>query len=86
MENSFVKNRKKGQASIETALAFIAMVLLLGGITNIWLWANTQMVKRQVAYNEGRVNAGQAITGYTLCWPTPAPAQLKEGKVLLDRR
>lgn len=80
---SDVKSRK-GQGMLETALTLIIAVLLLGGITNIWLWANNQMVKRQMRYNASRVAAGTSSDSYTLQWPVYTPEELKEDKVLLN--
>jgi len=75
---------RKGQGTLETAFVIIVAVLLLGGIMNIWLWANTQIVRRQRRYNAGRVVAGTATDSYTLRWPVYAPEALDEDSVVLD--
>jgi hypothetical protein len=74
---------KKGQGILELALTFVIVTALVGGIFKIWLWANNQIVERQVAYNKSRVDAGNAVDGYTLRWPVYTPPQLKEDDVLL---
>lgn len=75
---------KKGQGTLEMAFVLIIAVLLLGGILNIWLWGNKQMVVRQLRYNQSRVAAGTSSDTYTLQWPVYTPEELKEDKVLLD--
>ncbi|MFH0763272.1 MAG: hypothetical protein V1925_05235 [Candidatus Omnitrophota bacterium] len=76
---------KKGQATLETALAFIIIILFLGGIIKIWFWANNQIVQRQVRFNETRVAAGTSSDTYKLesNWPVYTPPALKEEDVLL---
>lgn len=82
----YLKHRK-GQGLLETAITIVLMVLLLGGIINIWLWANKQIVLRQRKYNATRVIAGQAVDNYELRWapthPVYIPEELAEDKVLL---
>ncbi|MDP2941650.1 MAG: hypothetical protein Q8N85_05325 [Candidatus Omnitrophota bacterium] len=89
-----VKFLKIGQSTLEMALVLILMVLLLGGITNIWLWGSKQIVQRQMLYNQGRVLAGTPRDDYKREWPLANPAtgakwrpeSLSEGRVLLDTR
>ena len=77
---------EKGQGALETTLVFIMVVLLLGGITNIWLWSNNQLVDRQIEYNKKRVTAGTSSDTYTLVWPPDyTPPALTEDQVLLYR-
>ncbi len=78
---------KKGQGILEMVAVFISMVLLLGGILNIWLWANKQIVERQRAYNLSRVGAGTSSDTYKLAdyWPVYAPENLSEDKVILAK-
>jgi hypothetical protein len=76
--------QKRGQGIIEFTFTIIIAVVLLGGIINIWIWANNQIVNRQVHYNETRVIAGTSRDDYTLQWPVYAPDELEEGRVLLD--
>ena len=76
--------QKKGQGLLETAITIVLMVLLLGGIINIWLWATKQVVLRQRRYNATRVIAGTAADNYVLRYPVYAPPALREDKVLLD--
>lgn len=77
---------KKGQSTLETALVFIMVILLVGGIVNIWFWANNQIVQRQLRYNATRVSAGTATDTYKLNWPVYSPEELKENEVLLDNQ
>ena len=81
MENRVLN--KKGQGILEATFAIIITLVLLGGIINIWAWANNQIVKRQVRYNQTRVTAGTATDDYALQWPVYNPPELKEDKVLL---
>ena len=69
---------------LETTFVLIIVVLLLGGILNIWLWLNTQLVSRKLRYNDTRVDAGTSSDTYRLQWPVYTPEELKEEKVLLD--
>lgn len=75
-------NKIKGQVMLETSLVFICMVLLLGGIINIWLWANKQIVERQSRYNASRVAAGTSTDAYQRQWPVYKPGELTEDMVL----
>ncbi len=83
--NKLMKN-KKGQSSLEITLIFIIIVLLIGGITKIWIWSNNQIVERQLSYNSQRVTAGTSSDTYTLLLPDYAPPELAENEVLLDNR
>lgn len=73
---------KKGQGTIEVTLVVVIVILLLSGIINIWIWANNQIVRRQMRYNETRVAAGTAVDNYQLQWPVYRPQELGEDKVL----
>ncbi len=83
MGYSILKN-SRAQGLLEITFVIILLVLLLGGILNIWLWANTQLVKRQKRYNESRITAGTSSDTYTLQWPVYTPEELTEDKVLLN--
>lgn len=54
---------RKGQVSLELAVALAATFVLLFGVLIIFGWLNTRMVVRQERYEghptEGRVEAGQ---------------------------
>jgi hypothetical protein len=76
---------KKGQSTLEMALAFIVIVLLVGGIVKIWLWSNQQIVERQLRYNATRVQAGTGSDSYQTVWPVYKPGELKEGEVLISK-
>ncbi len=81
MNNKFVNNLK-GQVILETSLVTLIIILLLGGILNIWLWGNKQIVERQQRYNATRVAAGTSSDDYTLRWPVYTPPALTEDMVL----
>ncbi|MCX5709636.1 MAG: hypothetical protein NT088_02770 [Candidatus Omnitrophica bacterium] len=74
----------KGQGTIETVMAFIILVIVLGGMVNIWFWFNNQMIKRQVAYNNTRVTAGTGKDDYIqpVSW-NYVPEALTENKVIV---
>jgi len=82
MENRFLKKNKSGQVTLEVSLVFVIIVVLLGGIINIWLWSNKQIVERQLRYNEGRVVAGTSTDTYQRLWPVYKPQELTEDMVL----
>lgn len=84
MDHRILKN--KGQSSLESAIVFVLVVLFLGGITKIWLWANRQIVERQIRYNNSRVIAGTSKDDYTLQWPVYQPPSLNEDDVLIDNQ
>lgn len=77
-------NNKKAQGMLETVFAIIFGILLLGGIIGLWLWGNTQIVKRQVAYNATRQKAGEAVDAYQRQWPVYTPSSPEQNKVILD--
>ena len=81
MDNRKLNN--KGQGTIETAVIFIVLILLFGGIFNIWVWGNKQIVQRQIAYNQSRVEAGTSSDTYQLQWPLQRAENLQEGEVVL---
>ena len=69
---------KKAQATLEVTLVIIAMVLLLAGITKIWVWGNKQIVNRQMKYNASRVKAGTSKEDYKKVWPVYTPENATE--------
>lgn len=75
---------RKGQGTLEAVIALLVTVLLLGGILNIWLWSNKQIVRRQMRYDTTRVAAGTSSDTYQLQWPVYTPESLTEDKVLLE--
>lgn len=79
-----LEKKLKGQCTLETAIVFILIILFLGGITKIWLWANNQIVQRQLRYNASRVTAGTSTDTYTLQWPVYTPPNLTEDEVILN--
>jgi hypothetical protein len=77
---------KRGQSTLETVVILVMMLSLLMGITQIWLWTNRQIVRRQVRYNNTRLIAGQSSDWYLLPLWGPLinkPTELKEEDVLL---
>jgi len=76
-----VKN-KRGQSTLETAVVLFMLVLFLGSVTNIWLWMNNQIVKRQIEYNATRVEAGTSLNAYKMVWPVYTPDSLAECEVI----
>ena len=54
---------KRAQVSLELALAFISIFLLLFGTLNLFFWMNERLVLRQRDYEETRVKAGAHHAG-----------------------
>ncbi len=76
---------KSGQSTLETVVILVIMLSLLMGITQIWLWTNRQIVRRQVRYNDTRLLAGQSSDWYVVPLWGPSvnkPTELKEQEVL----
>ena len=70
----------KAQSTLETAIAFVVIILFFGGIVRIWLWSNNQIVQRQLHYNATRVRAGTSSDTYKLSdyWPVHKPESLMD--------
>ena len=49
---------RKGQATVELAVALILIVILLMAGVKTFLWLNEGMVARQVSYENTRIEAG----------------------------
>ncbi len=49
---------RKSQAILEVVLVFIIGLFLFFGIMGIWMWGDSQIAKRQPAYNQTRTAAG----------------------------
>jgi len=75
---------RKGQGILEMTFVIILMTLMIGGILNIWFWANNRIVARQRQYNASRVVAGTSSDTYQLLLPNYTQANLTEEQVLLD--
>jgi hypothetical protein len=60
----------------------------LGGIVQIWVWGNTQIVNRQREYERTRVTAGVSgdYNSYNSAWPPNRGTldSLTEEEVLVD--
>lgn len=76
MDHQVLKKYQKGQSTMETYLVIIVVILLLAGITKIWVWMNNKIVHRQLKYNESRVDAGTSKDEYKLQWPLARPPEL----------
>ncbi len=72
-----MKNRK-AQVTLETALVFVALIMLLYGSVNIWLWFNKNLAQRQPPYNQTRVAAGSSDPGQ---WPVSSQTPMTESWV-----
>lgn len=57
-------NNSKAQVFLETSVAFIATVIFLLGITQIFIHMNRSMIRRQQAYQSSRTSLGGAIDFY----------------------
>ena len=60
---------KKAQATLEFAVVFVIMIMLLFGMLSLWKWSSDRIVKRQVEYNSTRL----AVANDTLD-PTIVPS------------
>lgn len=69
---------KRAQVSVEVALVFVAIILLLYGILQFWLNFNQNLVQRQPPYNASRVTAGSSEPGK---WPVSTQQPLTEESV-----
>ena len=67
---------KKAQATLEVVVIIVAVIMLVAAITQIWVWANKQIVERQIKFNKSRVKAGTSKEDYTLVWPVYKPENL----------
>jgi hypothetical protein len=72
----------RGQGMIESIVAIVVAVILLFGLINIWIWGNTQIVRRQMRYGESRVAAGTSSDTYQLQWPMNSSTNLTEEEVI----
>ena len=75
MGNATLIKDKKAQVTLEAALTFVALVRLLYGSMNIWLWFNRNLAERQPPYNQTRVAAGSSNPGQ---WPVSRQRPLTE--------
>jgi len=69
---------KKAQVTVEVALVFTALIMLLFGIFQFWLNFNQNLVQRQPPYNSTRVAAGSSNPGE---WPVSTQQPLTEDSV-----
>ncbi len=74
--------RKEAQVSVEVALVFVAVIMLLFGILQFWLNFNQNLVQRQPSYNSSRVAAGSSEPGK---WPVSSQKPLTEESVFGER-
>jgi len=52
----------RAQATLEFTLVFIIAVALLMGLIGLWKWSSDNIVKRQLKYNQTRLQAGSLDT------------------------
>lgn len=57
--------RYPGESTLEATIALIAAVILLLGITQVFVWVNKTMVKRHQAYQATRFNENPPVEFYT---------------------
>ncbi len=50
--------RKKAQAALESSVAYMAALAILGAAMGVWAWGNSQIPIRQLTYQATRVAAG----------------------------
>lgn len=55
-----------GQSSLEVTVALIIFVILFAAAVRIFVWLNTGVVGRQVAYDDTRVTAGSTPQTYDI--------------------
>jgi len=79
---NFILRISKAQAVLETSIIFVMAILFLLGIIRIWVWAEGQIIGRQIVYNNSRVLAGtvgrENVDEKPLYWPIYHPKPLKE--------
>lgn len=54
----------RGQSTLESTIALIAAVVLLLGITQVFIWVNKMMVERRQAYQATRMSASPQVEFY----------------------
>ncbi len=72
-----IRNRR-AQVTIEVAVVFVTLIMLLYGILNVWLNFNQNLVNRQPPYNVTRVEAGSSNPGV---WSVSTQTPLTEEDV-----
>lgn len=65
-----MKAPTKGQATLEIALIFVAVLLFLLGMLRIFFWANNDLMARQRDYMQTRDEQGR--------WPIHSSANLDD--------
>ena len=80
------KINKKSQIMLETTLIFIIFCLFIFGIMHIWSWNDTQLVQRQISYNNSRVDAGSVADSADkpLYWTIYSPTQFNDEGIYSD--
>jgi len=66
-----IKMKNNAQASIEFSIAFVCAILFLILTCNLFVWLNHCLVRRQVAYEDSRVEAGHSSPGRTDFYTPP---------------
>jgi hypothetical protein len=49
---------KRAQATLEFTLVSVIIIALLVSLVGLWKWSSDNIVRRQVKYNDSRVEAG----------------------------
>ena len=57
--------KTKAQSTLETTIALVAAVVLLLGITQVFVWLNTTVIKRQEAFRNSRTSRTPTPDFYT---------------------
>jgi len=50
-----VKEKRRAQVTLELAISFIGVFLLLLGAIKVFVWVNQRLVQRQVDYEDSRL-------------------------------
>lgn len=58
-----INKADKGQASIEFTLAFVMALFFLVLTCRVFVWFNGNLLRRQIAYEKSRVEAGSTNPG-----------------------
>jgi len=64
--------KEKAQVTLEFTMIFVIVIMLLFGLLSLWKWSADNIVKRQMAYNSTRTQAGSNFSN-DLIKPYSAP-------------
>ena len=57
-------SNKTGQSTLETTIALVAAVILILGITQVFVWLNKIMVERHEAFESSSTSADPVVDFY----------------------